>query len=481
MTKYLSSYLSTALFVARDELGTDRVAGIRRSLTFVPRHYPGEDKPDPIPCYDDTVDGFIGLPISWGLRYMLSIEPGFIYRDDTNNSSGKWMSPCLPNPDHKDVENPDAQRAVMKDMWDYLSDHHTCLVRAPTGTGKTACGLWLASTVGAPTVVISHLDHILDHWTSEAEVLLGLDPDQIGRVQGPSSNWRDKAIVVCTTQTLIRRQMDPDFYHAFSLMILDEVHRFGSREFSRVNFMFSASRRLGISATPTRRDDTRRIITAHLGPIQVDSDAEAMRMTIHVLRYRRMSEYWGKKHGGKMMCVSRDRRRNQIIVSAIKRMYAMGRNILVVSDRIEHLERLKELLSERGVPENEMGQYTRTMTYWTDMVTAGRSQRIKKRRTVKKAELTKIKDEARIILATYHMLTEGFNLKRLDAGMDATPRSDATQLIGRVRRPMEGKPMPMWVTIRDLNDDKLEGYFYQRLTDYRSTNTQVVEHEHEYN
>ncbi|AHC30483.1 hypothetical protein CC53_gp066 [Rhizobium phage vB_RleS_L338C] len=73
------------------------------------------------------------------------------------------------------------------------------------------------------------------------------------------------------------------------------------------------------------------------------------------------------------------------------------------------------------------------------------------------------------------MMTEGIDIPRLDAGIDVLPRGDATQLIGRIRRPRPGKPEPVWITLLDTKCFMSKKYFERRCKDYQATGAIIRE------
>jgi hypothetical protein len=71
-------------------------------------------------------------------------------------------------------------------------------------------------------------------------------------------------------------------------------------------------------------------------------------------------------------------------------------------------------------------------------------------------------------------MKEGTNMPWLDAGIDATPRADGEQAIGRIRRPMPGKPTPVWFTLIDTEIPILRGYATARLRDYANCGVTII-------
>ena len=106
------------------------------------------------------------------------------------------------------------------------------------------------------------------------------------------------------------------------------------------------------------------------------------------------------------------------------------------------------------------------------------ADRVFHRKTFKEKDLTVVRENARVIFSTYGMGKDAVDIPRLDAGIDATPRADGTQAIGRIRRPMVGKKRPVWFTIRDLGIPPLVGYTQARLNDYRKSGVTVFDTNH---
>lgn len=97
-------------------------------------------------------------------------------------------------------------------------------------------------------------------------------------------------------------------------------------------------------------------------------------------------------------------------------------------------------------------------------------------KAVSKVALADIRDNPawRIIFATYGMMKEAVNIRRLCCGIEATPTSDGIQVPGRIRRPMEGKPATYWFTLVDYQIQSLHRLYTSRLRGYLGGNATVV-------
>ena len=92
-------------------------------------------------------------------------------------------------------------------------------------------------------------------------------------------------------------------------------------------------------------------------------------------------------------------------------MEEKGRHCLILSDRIEHLEKLKEKIDENG-------------KYTSDYYIGGKSQK-------KLDEASK----AQILLGSYGMASEGLDIPSLNTLLFATPAGcDVEQAVGRILR-----------------------------------------------
>jgi len=169
----------------------------------------------------------------------------------------------------------------------------------------------------------------------------------------------------------------------------------------------------------------------------------------------------------RMVCLAKDYHRNLLCARIVKRYHDRGRQGLYVSNSIDHLQKVMQLAQRLGVPAETMGQFT------GQVHTVGPDGETKKRKQ-KGAELDRIKAESQHIFATYGMMTEGIDIPRLDAGLDMIPRGKATQLLGRIRRPMPGKKTPFWTTIVDTSCKFSMGSFFARMKDYKKTKCEVT-------
>ena len=446
--------------------------GEKKRLTFVPKFAEPEDPP--IRLYRDLPSrGYLGVPKAYGLsRYP------WLQIDDRRTSGVEIeRAPRLPDPNHPRVKDPAQQAAFMQSLLQAANQHESFVAKADTGTGKTVCALWLSQQLLRRTTILVPLERLMDQWLEEIRDKLGLPEERIGRVQGPTCQFEGKDVIVGMMHSLsMRNSYPPEFFRSVGLVVYDECHRVGSAVLSRCASLFPAQYQLALSATPDRADGGDRVVYWHVGPVRVVSKAPALECTVYVKRYRTRRELYGKHPQSRAKCLSQDPDRNRMIVDLILRNWRIGRNILVIGKFIDHLQDLMEACIRAGIPVTDMGQFTGQQNVrQTVMTHEGPRRRTVRSMKVQKTEYDRIKAESRIIFATYGVFKEGIDVPRLDCGIDVLPQSAATQVIGRIRRPMEGKPTPYWITILDEECAFSQSMFIKRVKDYRATGCRIVD------
>lgn len=348
-----------------------------------------------------------------------------------------------------------------------------------TVTHNTVTALNAAGKLGHKTLVIVHLERLAMQWAEEAHTHLGIPKNRIGIIRGDKCDYKNKDILIGITKSISSREYSPEFYRAFGTVIWDEVHRVGAPSFSKTLGLFNAKYKISLTATPTRKDGCEGVFKTYFGNGQVVAKAKALACQVQVYDYMGSKFLWGNQHGSRVTALTKDTARNRAITDIVKKAYDKNRNILVVSERIEHLQTLIIMAEKVGIPSKVIGQFTGE--YYTgktrNKTVKGRVVSVPEKKKISSEYLDWVKSDAQVIFATYTMMKEGIDIPRLDYGIDVTPRTDATQLVGRIRRPYKGKPKPIWVTIRDVCSNVFMAYYNKRLNDYKSSHTEVAKYE----
>lgn len=413
---------------------------------------PVEDDPDApetieVPLYDlDTHKGMIGIPRHWGLKNLPNIQ----FEDRTvagHNTRFAFRStkPIRPrNPEQAEFFKQLADICKRTGITDYIAN-------AKTGSGKTV-GI-LSSTQQNPVthLVIVHINRLKKQWEGSHDLKNGmrfLFGDEfvdrwVGFVQQERCDYQGKAIVIGMLPSIARRKYPAAFYNYFGRVTWDEVHKTAAPLLSRALMKFPARVRGGVTAT-NRKDALRKVTDYHLGPPLIKSAQEVHKPLVYVLQRQKEFDtdhriYAPNNERAMITILSKMHDRNKWLADLIfERAWKRGRNAIIFSDRTEQLERLKGLLERMGVVPDLCGLYVGCKATRKADIQAHED------------ELRRVANVCKIILATYGIFDTGGDIARLDWGLEATPRYDVAQPLGRILREYPDKPQPEWYSVVDI-------------------------------
>jgi superfamily II DNA or RNA helicase len=337
-----------------------------------------------------------------------------------------------------------------------LEHGYSHVFEAPTGFGKTYCGVAVAGAVGEATLILVTKEDLVHSWRDTLIHLMGIPAHEIGHIQQNKCDYVGKRFVIAMVHSIIiPDKYPPEMYKYFGLVIFDEVHRMAADSFVQACQMLYAKLRLGFSATTKRGDGKWEIIEGHIGEVMVRGTSIPMHAKILVRRTGwkppKMPLQPGKlMHVYKLM--AKDKERNMHAVEFTVSAFKAGRNILLLSDLLDdHLKPLFHLLAQNGIPGDLM-----------DFYVGGRT----------KAELEAAK-KARVCLGTYKMCSEGTDNPAWDTLVFLTPHAEIEQSLGRILRKKEGKKEPVALDLVD-NHSILQGYYLKREHQYFKGKHKVV-------
>lgn len=337
---------------------------------------------------------------------------------------------------------------------------HDGIISLQTGGGKTVCALYIASQLQLPTMVLVHNTFLRDQWLERIAAFL--PKARIGRVQGETLDIENKDIIVAMLQSLSMKEYPPNTFKNIGLVIVDECHHIASEAFSQSIPKITSKYMLGLSATPERKDRLMHVINWFLGPMLYQSDnTDKIDEMVKVEYFEFDPPDKEFNHiilnpAGVMFTslmvnkVAEYEPRNKFLVEILKDVYEeKNRQILVLSDRVEHTKIIYSLLP----PEIQ-----------AEACILGRE--------VKSEQRTKWCAEKRILIATYAMCKEGFDVATLNTLLIATSRPDVDQIVGRILR-VEKEGRKVHPLILDVVDPAFRRQFQERLQLYKKRNYQV--------
>jgi superfamily II DNA or RNA helicase len=329
-----------------------------------------------------------------------------------------------------------------------------------TGGGKTVCALYIASTLQFPTLVLVHNTFLRDQWIDRIKEFL--PKARIGSVQGEIIDMKEKDIIVAMLQSVSMKNYSPDLFQNIGLTIVDECHHIASEAFSRAIPKLTCKHMLGLSATPERKDKLMHVINWFLGPLLYKSDtADKIDEKVRVEYYEFNPEHESfneiiYNNSGVMFTTLMINKvvdyqpRNKMLVELLSDVYEeKERQILVLTDRVEHTKTILEMLPS-DIQKNAciLG------------------------REVKSAQRAEWCESKRILIATYTMCKEGFDVATLNTLVLATSRPDVDQIVGRILR-VDKTKRKIHPLIMDVVDPAFRRQFQTRLALYKSRNYEI--------
>lgn len=343
------------------------------------------------------------------------------------------------------------QARVVAESCNLLTVGKSHIVQAPTGYGKTYVGARLAGHVGRYTLALTTKEDLLNQWRKAARDVLGLPDDLIGEWRGDVLPRPDQPFVVALVHSVMKGfdRYPAWLFKQFGFVICDEVHRMGADQFSQAMWWLPARLRLGLSATPSRKDGKDVVFISHIGDVDVIGTQETLipkvimehmpwkcpRRTVMDKKTKKIKLERVPHKAGRTMhilkTIASDVATTVKIAKFTRLAYEKGRTTIVFSDTMDHLRILRASILKSGVPESDTGWY---VGLDSGVYFGSKVQREKTR------EQAKIK---RVMFATYKMCSEGTDIPWLDTAVLAGPRGDVNQIVGRIRREYEGKKEPL--------------------------------------
>jgi superfamily II DNA or RNA helicase len=267
-------------------------------------------------------------------------------------------------------------------------------------------------------------------------------------------------------QTICSRSYPAGIFSGFGLAIFDEAHHLGAEHFSQTLQRIQCSAMLGLTATPQRTDGLTKVFEWFLGAIcfQIEKREEDTSVRVEALRYTSADAAYADPPLDWKGDVVRARLLNQI-ADFTPRTEALldwmhghleeaGRKLLILSDRREHLAAFEAGFRARG--HSSIGYYVGGM---------------------KQKDLDR-SAACRIILATFAMAAEGFNVPTLNTVLLATPKSAVEQSVGRIlrQRPEERAVAPLILDVLDAPFAECHGQWRKRAKFYKSCGYAITWH-----
>lgn len=347
------------------------------------------------------------------------------------------------------------------------------ILQSKAGSGKTRCGLALIKEYGRKTLWLCHTKDLLNQSKKAAEEFF--DKDLFGTIT-EGKVYIGKGITFATVQTMCNLDL-AQYKDVWDLIIVDEAHNISGSPTSvsmyyKVLNSLSARHKYGLSATVHRADGLIVSTFALIGNIVYSVPDEEIADKVMQVGIKPV----GTGIGISRECLNTDgtlnytklinylcenTARNNIIRDYI--VAESDKSCLILSDRLNHLETLMNLLPPKLKDKAIMVSGKMT----TQKGKLEREQAIVDMRTGNK----------KYLFATYKLCKEGLDIPRLERLFLTTNQKDyavITQSIGRIARTFEGKAEPIAYDFVD-NIGYLVKSYKKRCATYKKNNCYFVE------
>jgi len=342
--------------------------------------------------------------------------------------------------------------------------HPNGVLVAPAGSGKTIMGIDLIATLRQKAIWITHTKRLLDQAIDRITATTDIPRKEIGIIG--KSKWSvGERITVALVQTLVRNQDKLlELGREFGLVIVDECHHIPSTTFTTVLGYFYAYYIIGATATPYRRDHLENLMFAAIGNANakihrsiVQNAGGTMVPSVIVRNVPSPMVDHNDYHSIIEDYVLPNKIRSSMIAADVIREAKLGNYCIVICTRKSYCELLYDLI----YPE------------WKKTGVANGDKSDKHN----KEQISMLENDLlSVLITTFEMLGEGFDVPKLNRGFIALPfreRVRVEQAVGRIQRTCEGKYDSVLYDYVDTNIGILNAQFRTRTFVYRLLGMEV--------
>ena len=343
------------------------------------------------------------------------------------------------------------------------------LLELPCAYGKTTISLYIISQIRRKTLVIVHKEFLLNQWVERIQQFL---PNaRIGRLQGNVIDIENKDIVIAMLQSLSMKDYPAETFSSFGFSIFDEVHHISSEVFSCALFKLVTKYMLGLSATMERKDGTTFVFKYFLGDVvfkgenkeQHDVEVRGMIFSVNDAVFNETeTNCRGDPQFSRMITKLCDYGlRTEFILNIVKNLVieSPDKQILILAHNRSLIKTLHDKLAEYFMScdtQNDSINNNSAYSGGVGLYIGG----------MKQAQLDESSSK-RVLIGSYALASEGLDIKTLSTLVLATPKTDIVQVVGRILRSREHKPL-----VVDIIDkqDLFQNQWAKRRAYYKKCN-----------
>jgi superfamily II DNA or RNA helicase len=408
--------------LVKDNFDKKLLNKIKKELTVEPYKPFEKNKEKSSYCVYTENDKYLSIPKFYGLKEFG--EP-----DENTEFDGIKV-----NYNFKGQPN-DKQKIILKQTIEHIDKYTGGLLCAGCGAGKTFMAIYIAHHYKVKTLIIVHQTFLMNQWKERIEYFTDA---KVGIIQQNKVIVDNCDFVIAMVQSIAKDKYDFTIFTEFGFIIFDEAHHAPSEYFSKALPIISCKKSLSLSATPKRSDKMEKILYWFLGDIAYLAPPNKNdKVVVNIYNYNSSHKKFKVSRNRFTQDVNFPKTLNNIVQLNDRNIFIInilkdilkeeGRQILILSDRIEHLNVLKELIDKDE-------DINFTCRYYIG--------------GMKQKDLDE-SAKATIILGTYHMASEGLDIASLNTLIMSTPRKEVEQSIGRIQR-KQSDIYPLIIDIVDM-------------------------------
>jgi len=353
-----------------------------------------------------------------------------------------------------------------------LLKHPNGMLIAPAASGKTIIGLDVFAALRQKMLWMTHTTRLANQVKEriignkeDPPMIPTISKDDIGLIGRGKWKIGDK-ITIGIIQTLVRRlPFFPELGKEFGLVIIDEAHHVPASTFMEVLRYFYSYYLYALTATPYRRDKLEGIMFASIGrPNAVITREEVKKrgnIITPLVKVREISsQIWEDNDYHYIMreIIIPNEIRSNLVAFDVANEASKGNYCIVISTRKKYCEILLK----------------KVLKYWPKTgIATGDYTRNQNDEQVRRLE----SDEITVLITTFELLGEGFDVQKLNRGFIALPfreRARVEQAVGRIQRTCEGKTDAILYDYVDKDIGILKDQFRARSFTYKSLQMKMI-------